>query len=183
MIFKLNKSGYCIMDLESIFKKYNKGGIIMDKYRGKYRVVCEFDRNTLEPIKDDTYIQCSKNAQIYRVNNYTLAYYRPTRGNSNQFTDTLIDLGVKGCENRSSDGDILIYFKEEYLDIVTKKVGVIESGLNIPPSSVKNLRKLDWFKKNKDYYIKNGIYEESSRELSDEELEILRERFKKNLNR
>ena len=39
----------------------------MNKYIGKYRVCLEWDRNTLEPIKDDTYIQCSKDGQIYRV--------------------------------------------------------------------------------------------------------------------
>ena len=151
----------------------------MDKYRGKYRVVCEFDRNTLEPIKDDTYIQCSNNAQIYRVNKNTLAYYRPTKGNGNQFTEKLIELGVKDCENRSSDGDMLIYFNEESLDIVTKKVKVIESGLNIPPHSLKNLRKLDWFKKNKEQYIKDGYY----KELSEEEKEVFRERFAKNIDK
>ena len=29
----------------------------MRKYIGKYRVLCEWDRSTLEPLKDDTYIQ------------------------------------------------------------------------------------------------------------------------------
>ena len=37
-----------------------KGGdVLMKKYVGRYRVVCEFDRATLSPIKEDLYIQCS----------------------------------------------------------------------------------------------------------------------------
>ena len=52
----------------------------MKKYIGRYRVVCEFDRATLSPIKEDMYIQCSKSGQIYRIDNDTLAYYKPARG-------------------------------------------------------------------------------------------------------
>ena len=43
----------------------------MKKYVGRYRVVCEFDRATLNPIKEDMYIQCSKSGQIYRIDNDT----------------------------------------------------------------------------------------------------------------
>ena len=149
----------------------------MEKYIGTYRVCCEFDKATLEPIKDDNWIQCYKDGQIYRVNGDLLAYYRPTRGNSNQLCDDLVKLGLTYIENRSTDGDVLIYFKEKDLDVVTKKVGVITSGANIKPYSVKNLRKLKWFKDQKDKYIRLGYY----RELSEEEKEVLRERFTKNI--
>lgn len=54
----------------------------MLKYKGKYRVVCEFDQINLEPNKDDLYIVCSKDGQIYRVDKNRLAYYKPRRGNS-----------------------------------------------------------------------------------------------------
>lgn len=58
----------------------------MNRYIGKYRVCCEWDRRNLEPIKEDTYVQCSGNGQIYRVSDNLLAYYKPKRGNSEQFS-------------------------------------------------------------------------------------------------
>lgn len=149
----------------------------MDKYIGTYRVSCEFDRRNLEPIKDENFIVCSKEGQIYRVGNELLAYYRPSRGNSEQFSKKLIDKGVKSVNNCSTDGDMLIYFSEKSLHLVIDEVGVITTGANIKPSSVKNLRKLKWFKENKQLYIDNGYY----KELSEEEKEIFRERFKNNI--
>ena len=149
----------------------------MLKYKGKYRVVCEFDQRNLEPIKDDLYIACSKDGQIYRVDDCILAYSKPRRGNSEQFCEKLRGLGAKDIENRSSDGDVLIYFNEDSLDIIANEVGASQNGADISPSSVKNLRKLKWFKENKDYYVQNGYY----KELSEKEKEVLRERFKNNV--
>lgn len=151
----------------------------MDEYIGKYRVCCEFDRRNLEPIKEDTYITCHKDGQIYRVDKNILAYYKPKRGNAEHFATKLKELKVKGVENRSSEGDILIYFNEESLDIVASEVGASTTGADIKPSSKKNLRKLDWFKKNKDQYIRLGYY----KELSEEEKEVYRQRFVNNINK
>lgn len=151
----------------------------MNKYIGAYRVCCEWDRATLEPIKDDTYIQCAKDGQIYRISDNILAYYRPRRGNSEQFIKKLISLGVEDIANYSTDGDVLIRFNEKYIDIVAKEVGSSTSGVDIKPWSIKNLRKQQWFKDNKDQYIKNGLYIE----MSEEEKAILRERFNKNINK
>ncbi len=149
----------------------------MQKYIGRYRVCNEFDKRNLEPIKEDTYIVCSKEGQIYRIDDKTLAYYRPSRGNSEQFCKKLIDLGVKDVKNYSTDGDLLIRFSEEDLDIVANEVGASTTGVDIKPWSVKNLRKLKWFKDQKDKYIELGYY----KELSEEEKEVLRERFNKNI--
>lgn len=148
----------------------------MNKYIGKYRVVCEFDRETLKPIKEDTYIVCNKDGQIYRINNNTLAYYKPHKGNSKYLIDKLTEIGVYSIENNSSDEDILIYFNENYLDKVAKEVGAFISGLDIAPTSIKNLRKLKWFKDNKQKYIDNGLYK-PKQELNEEEKAIFRERF------
>lgn len=150
----------------------------MLRYKGKYRVCCEWDRNTLEPIKHDLYIQCSKEGQIYRIDDRLLAYYKPRRGNSEQFSKKLIDLGVKSLNNCSTDGDVLIQFAEESLEIVANEVGVITSGADISHWSIKNLRKHQWFKDNKQRYIELGLY----KDISEEEKEILRERFNKNIN-
>ena len=149
----------------------------MQKYLGKYRICCEFNKRNLEPIKEDMYIVCSREGQIYRIDDKILAYYRPSRGNSEQFCKKLIDLGVKDVKNYSTDGDMLIRFNEEDLDIVANEVGASTTGADIKPWSVKNLRKLKWFKDQKDKYIKLGYY----RELSEEEKEVLRERFNKNI--
>lgn len=144
------------------------------KYIKRYRVNCEWDRVSLKPIKDDLFISCHKDAQIYRVSENILAYYRPTRGNSEVLTRELIELGVDGVENRSTDGDILIYFDEKNIDIVANKVSVITSGSSISPYSIRNLRKLSWFKKDKEKYMELGLYSE----ISNDEKEIYRQRFK-----
>lgn len=150
----------------------------MNCYLGKYRICCEWDRRNLEPIKDNTYIQCAKDGQVYRVSNDVLAYYKPRKGNSEQFCEKLRSLGVEGVINKSTDGDVLIYFSEESLEIMANEVGASTSGVDIKPWSVKNLRKLKWFKDKKDFYIENGYY----KELTEEEKEVLRERFNKNIN-
>ncbi|MBP3929160.1 hypothetical protein [Romboutsia timonensis] len=149
----------------------------MNRYIGKYRVCCEWDRRNLEPIKEDTYVQCSGNGQIYRVSDNLLAYYKPKRGNSEQFSKKLIECGVRSVDNRSSDGDMLIYFAEDSLDIVANMVNASITGADIKPWSVKNLRKLEWFKKKKQFYIDLGYY----KELSEEEKEILRQRLARNI--
>ena len=151
----------------------------MIKYLRKYRICCEWDRRNLEPIKEETYIPCLKGGQIYRVNNEVLAYYKAKRGNSKQLIKKLSDIGVKWTEDHSTDGDILIYFREYDLDILAKEVGASQNGVNIKPWSVKNLRKLKWFKDNKQYYIDNRYYSE----MSEEDKEILRERLKNNINK
>jgi|GEM_PF-3594503 len=154
----------------------------MNKYIGTYRISCEFDRANLEPIKEDTYIVCQKNGQIYRIDKNILAYYKPKRGNSEQFATKLFDIGVKSVNNCSSDGDVLIYFSEDSLDIVANEVGASTNGVDISPSSIRNLRKLDWFKDNIQYYIDKGYYKEKE-ELTEEEKEVYRQRFANNMNK
>ena len=149
----------------------------MDKYVGRFRVVCEFDRATLKPINDDNYIVCANSGQVFRVGVDTLAYYRPTRGNAQQMCDKLISLGAKDIVNKSTDGDILIHFKEESLEIIADVFRASTNGAGVNPTSVRNLRKQQWFKDNKQLYIDKGLY----RELTEEEKEVLRNRFKSNL--
>ena len=73
----------------------------------------------------------------------------------------------------------MIYFNEESLEIVAKEVNASTNGVNRNPASVKNLRNLEWFKNNKEYYIQNGLYSENKKELSEEEKQKLVERMKK----
>ena len=150
----------------------------MNNYIGHYRVSTEFDQNNLEAL-NDTFIVCGGNGQIYRYSKDILAYYKPRRGNSEQFANKLIDMGVKDVKNASSDGDVLIYFSEDSLDIVAEEVNASKNGADIKPSSIKNLRKLQWFKDNKKYYLDIGVY----KELSEEEKEVYRERFASYINK
>ena len=76
----------------------------------------------------------------------------------------------------STTSDILIAFNEDSIDIVANEFGAITTGVNVSPSSIRNLRKLKWFKDNKDYYIKQGLY----KEITEEEKEKFRKRFNKN---
>lgn len=149
----------------------------MRKYIGKYKILCEWDKSNLEPIKDDTYIQCSKGGQIYRTSERLLAYYKSKRGNSYQFANKLIDLGVKSVNNCSSEGDILIQFSEDSLDIVAKEVNANTNSVNRRPESIKNLRNMSWFKENKQYYIDRGLYSEEKRELTEEQRQALVDRI------
>ena len=48
-----------------IIKLTIKEVVTTNKYRGKYRVVCEFSIDTLEPIKESTYIFCANGGEIY----------------------------------------------------------------------------------------------------------------------
>lgn len=155
---------------------------MLDKYKGIYRIACEFNQVDLAPIKEDTYIVCAGNGQIYRVDKNLLAYYKPKRGNSEQFATKLIDKGVKSVNNCSSEGDVLIYFSEDSLDIVAEEVGASKNGADISPSSIRNLRKLKWFKDDIQYYIDKGYYKEKE-ELTDEEKEVYRQRFANNMNK
>lgn len=148
----------------------------MDKYVGRFRVICEFDRATLKPIKEDNYIVCANSGQVFRIGLDTLAYYRPTRGNAQQMCDKLITLGAKEVINKSTDGDILIYFNEESLEIIADVFRASTNGAGVNPTSVRNLRKQQWFKDNKQYYIDKGLY----KELTEEEKEVLRNRLKSN---
>lgn len=157
---------------------YKKGDGDIKKYIGKYRVLCEWDKSTLQPIKEDTYIKCSKEGQIYRIHDTTLAYYRPSNGNSEQLTKKLIKLGIKGVDNRSTDGDILIHFNEGSLTLVASELGASTNGASINPVSIRNLRQMKWFKEKEGEYIKKGLYEKP-RELSEEEKEVYRQRFEK----
>lgn len=150
----------------------------MIEYKGKYRILCEWDRATLEPIKDDTYITCSRNGQIYRVNGEILAYYRPTRGLYKIIEEKLKEKGVDWLEDMCVGSEVLIYFKEYNLNIIADYFGAKTNGADISPWSVRNLRREFWFVKNKQEYIEKGLYSE----LSEEEREVLREKFKETIN-
>lgn len=145
----------------------------MRDYIGKYRVMCEFDWDTLKPIKDDLFIYCSKEGKIWRVNDTTLAYYRPNSsyGYACNLAKKFENNGITVIDNQASDSDILLYFNEADLDEVGKLVGIVTKGCNVPAHSIRNLRKMRWFKDRKEYYISKGLYKENT--MKNSELEDL----------
>ena len=144
----------------------------MRNYVGKYRVVCEFDRRDCKPLKEDTYIVCARDGQIYRYNSEILVYVGRV-----DLSKKLKSMGIELVDDvRYSDGERRVMFYEKDIEVVGSIVGARTLGCNIKPESVKNLRKLQWFIDNKQYYINNGYY----KELSDEEREVLSQRAKEN---
>ena len=127
----------------------------MNKYRGKYRVVCEFSIDTLEPIKESTYIFCANGGEIYRYNDNTLAYYR----NSilvKSLLEKLDNANVNYINKAIGNGETLIYFDESDLDKTVDIFHIRTSGVNIAPYSIRNLHLFKWYKDNKEYSMKAG---------------------------
>lgn len=72
--------------------------------------------------KDDTYIKCRKNVQIYRYNNNTLAI----QFNSNRYATTKIkelsNMGVFLAPIQIGDSEQVYIFPEEFLSVVAEVV-------------------------------------------------------------
>lgn len=147
----------------------------MEKYRGEYRVVCEFNRKNLEPIKEDNYIFCSNNGQIYRYNSDTLVYYRENGQVSKELLNKLDEANITYSNKTVSEA--LIYFSEKDLHKTVDIFKIRTSGASYNPSSVKNLKLFKWFTNNEQQYRDNGFIQ-AKRELSDEEKQVLVERMK-----
>lgn len=145
----------------------------MLKYRCKYRVVCEYDRRNLEPLKEDVYIYCSNGGQIYRIDENTLAYYRENGTTSKILFDKLDEAKVE-YENRTN-GELLFYFAEKDIDKVALIISARTRGASYPPWSKRNLKLFKWFNDNEKKYIEEGYY----KVLTDEEKEEYKKRFNK----
>lgn len=146
----------------------------MLKYRNKYRIVSEFDRTTLEPIKEDLYIYCSNGGQVFRFNKNTLAYYRDGVLSS-KLLEKLDNLKIN--YKNMTRSEVLIHFDEKDLDKLVDVFNIRTSGAGISPFSQKNLKLFKWFRDNEESYRKAGLIIENKRELSDEEREVLRQRM------
>ena len=118
----------------------------MYKYVNKYRVVCEFDRVSLKPIKNDTYIYCKNGGQIYRYNDEVLVYYRPNISKGSYVIKAFNNANVEVLYNGNSDEEVYLRFRETDIEKVANIVGVRTLGASIKPYSVKNLRLFSWYK-------------------------------------
>jgi len=150
----------------------------MNKYIGRFRVVCEFDQVNLKPNKESTYIYCNGEGIIWRRSDDILVYTREKKGISSILIENLNKLGIEIISDESTREDIQLVFNEKDIDIVAEYFKAREGGSNINPWSRRNLNLFKWFKKNKNWYIDNGHYKVSE-ELTDEEKDIFRQRFNK----
>lgn len=148
----------------------------MLKYRGKYRVVCSFDIETLEPIKEDTFIYCANGGEIYRYGEDTLAFYR-NRILTQNLLEKLDNAEVTYKNMGIGNGETLIYFAEKDLDKTVDIFHIRTSGTSISPYSYKNLTLFKWYKDNKEYYDSKGL--PPKKEISEEQRKVMAERLKK----
>lgn len=115
----------------------------MLKYRGQYRISCEFDMRDLQPIKTETFLVCLNGGKIYRINDKELCYYNPIRKPS--VIAKTIESGI--WYDSWVESETAIEFLEKDLEIMAKIVGVPKSGTDVPPTSKRNLRFMYWYKK------------------------------------
>jgi hypothetical protein len=121
----------------------------MNKYVGKYRVVCEFCRITLKPLEGDTYIYCANGGQIYRYNKHILVYYRPGKNKADKTIKSLIGMGIEVINDYSTPEDLLLYFYEKDISRIAEVFKARTLGAGIAPTSKRNLRLFPWYRKSK----------------------------------
>jgi hypothetical protein len=156
----------------------------LDKYIGRYRVVCELCRKTLKPHREDTYIYCANGAQIYRFSQGRLVYYRPGRNQSNSTIKKLTAMGIEGLEDYSTSEDMVFHFSEQDIDLVAGIFKARTLGTNIKPTSKRNLHLFDWYRKLKNHrekllYCPNFKVIGVSRGFAPCELKKLKQAFKR----
>ena len=143
----------------------------MRKYIGKYRVLIERDLDTGEPI-EFTYINGTggrKHTKVYRYDNDTLVIYVPTRWVNNIVERVSECITVE--KTVEYDGEVDIYIKEVDLHRLDHIFKFKTLGANISPESIKNHPRYKEIKK------------EKRDNMSEEELNILRDRFKNNIRK
>lgn len=130
----------------------------MIKYRGQFRVFMPLDNkgNSTENT-DDTYLQ-SRQVEIYRYNDELLAIMFKSNGYCNNRLKELDEAGVQLTILQDGDDERVYTFKESDFEKVTSIIKLTTKGKNKSPVVKANRKK---------------------RELSEEQLKILRERLER----
>ena len=124
----------------------------MQKYIGRFRVKTPMiNNNTFTHNKDDTYVRCKNNIEMYRYNNKILALYIPKVTSARKLKEQLWNYLTRNTQKIIKDdldkhkkltGDEWVfYFYEKYIDQVAKIVQPKTGGAKIFPRSKKNLQK------------------------------------------
>lgn len=111
----------------------------MEKYIGKYRVVCERDLRDNKPINngENLYIKCRKNNEIYRYNSEVLVLYVPSRQRALYYEKVLNSVCFKV---EYSDYEGKLYFYEKDIEEVAKVCKPLVSGKNIKPKNKRSYK-------------------------------------------
>lgn len=106
----------------------------MEKYVGRYRVLCERDINN-KPINDgkNTYIKCYRNIQIYRVGEQILCLYAPFRVQRVFISERLKDINLVDIYITSMETQIWFYEKD--LEKILEIYPPIIKGKDIKPKN------------------------------------------------
>ena len=133
----------------------------MIKYRGQYRVFMPLDNkgNSTENT-NDTYLQ-SRQVEIYRYNSELLAVMFKSNGYCNNRLKDFNEAGVQLTILQDGDDERVYTFKESDFDKVAKILKLTTKGKNKSPVVKANKKK---------------------RELSEEQLKVLRERLERMRN-
>jgi len=144
----------------------------MRKYIGKYRVLIERDIITGEPM-EFTYIvgtKAYKNMKAYRFDENTIVLHVPTTHTNSIINRVSNELKIKIKKSTEYSGEIDIYIDESDLYKANSIFKFKTSGANFKPESVKN---------NPRY---KEIKQEKRDNMTEDELNILRNRFKSNIS-
>ena len=133
----------------------------MIKYRGQFRVFMPLDNkgNSTENT-DDTYLQ-SRQVEIYRYRSELLAIMFKSNGYCNNRLKDFNEAGVQLTILQNGDDERVYTFKESDFDKVAKILKLTTKGKNKSPVVKANKKK---------------------RELSEEQLKVLRERLERMRN-
>ena len=129
-------------------------GYLVDRYKGTYRLMCEYDKNTNEfPTKlngtyedIDVYIDCAKGTRIFYKGHGVLTCYIPSvkRGHNliNQIKEQYPNVELLYIEE--TDGEILFDFKSSD-DCIIPIFNPKTSAASRSPFSSKNLPKSNYY--------------------------------------
>lgn len=128
-----------------------KGSINVDKYIGTYRVFQEItDDGKASPNKNDSFLRCRYNIQIYRYNTDTLAMIFFSNQTANNILPQLKEQEVKLIKLNQGDMESTWLFSEKDIHKVAKVVKPQIKGKDLSPSCAATRRILQKdYKKNK----------------------------------
>lgn len=134
----------------------------MEKYRGTFRVVVEFDDKG--KAADFNFIKCSKENKIYRYNEDTLVYYCTGKRRVKNIIEKMKEMKKEVVKFVEYDAEGDLYFREKDIMDLKDLLKISVLGKNINPKSIRNNPLKDELRK--------------TRDLTEEQKAVLSERLK-----
>lgn len=127
------------------------------KYKGKYRILAELDKETndfprdengnVESSYDDIYISCQHGNRIMYYGRFPhkrqiwLIAYIPSLQRGHNIRNVLRKEGIEFIDYCESDSEVTFLFKDEDIELIAGLLHAKVAGANISPFSTKNLPK------------------------------------------